>query len=245
MGSDVITSFSRYEVKYFLSPRQKDVLMPILQQHLSIDEYGQHTISNIFYDTDNFDVTRASIEKPVYKEKLRVRAYGKPDPDNGRLFIELKKKYRHVVYKRRIMVTPPEARAFLDKGVTPAHADPQITAEIAHFMDLHHPVPKVFLSYDRVALFGREDPELRITFDTNLLWRDTDLDLCAGAYGRPLLPDDRVLMEIKVPGAMPLWLAHALSEQKLFRTSFSKIGTCYQSFLLPQIFSKKVVNIHV
>lgn len=245
MSSGVITSFSRYEVKYFLTPAQKDALMPTLLEHFSVDEYGQHTISNIFYDTDTYEITRASIEKPIYKEKLRVRAYGTPDRQTGRLFIELKKKYRHVVYKRRIVVSPSEAEALLTGGVFPAHADPQITAEIAHFLSRHHPKPKVFLSYDRVALFGRENPDLRITFDTNLQWRETDLDLCAGAYGTPLLPDDRVLMEIKVPGAMPLWLAHALNQNHIYRTSFSKIGTCYTSFILPKQFSKKVVNENV
>ena len=244
MGN-VITSFSRYEVKYFLTPAQKQALMPLLLEHFSVDEYGQHTISNIFYDTDTYEVTRASIEKPIYKEKLRIRAYGTPDPQTGKLFIELKKKYRHVVYKRRIVVSPPEAKAFLEEGTFPPQADPQITAEIAHFLAMHHPKPKVFLSYDRIALFGLEDPDLRITFDTNLRWRDTDLDLCAGAYGAPILPDDRVLMEIKVPDTMPLWLAQALSENHIYRTSFSKIGTCYTNFILPQIFTKKVVTANV
>ncbi len=245
MTGNVITSFSRYEAKFFLTPQQHSQLMELLRPHLSVDEYGKHTISNIYYDTDQFDLIRASIEKPVYKEKLRVRAYGKPDPETGTLFIELKKKFRHIVYKRRIVVTPPEARAFLDDGQAPAHADPQITGEIAHFMQFHRPKPKVYLSYERVAMFSNEDPELRITFDTNLLWRETELDLCAGSYGTPLFPDERVLMEIKVPGAMPLWLAHGLSQLGVFRTSFSKIGTCYTSFILPKIFTERVVNPHV
>lgn len=239
MINNVITSFSRYEAKFFLTPRQLSRLMPILEEHLSVDAYGKHTISNIYYDTDRYDIIRASIEKPVYKEKLRVRAYGSPDPETGTVFIELKKKYRRIVYKRRIVTTPPEARDFLERGLPPKNADPQITREIAHFMELHHPRPKVYLSYDRVAMFCKEGTELRITFDTNLLWRETALSLCDGSYGKPLFPDDRVLMEIKVPGAMPLWLAHALSALGIFRTSFSKIGTCYTSFILPQNFHRK------
>lgn len=245
MAGGIITSFSRYEVKYFLTPAQQQALLPILKEHLSVDEYGQHTISNIFFDTEQYDITRASIEKPVYKEKLRVRAYGTPDSETGRVFVELKKKYRHIVYKRRIALSVPEAQAFLLEGTIPVSSDPQITREILHFMEMHHPVPKVFLCYDRVAMFGREDPDLRITFDTNLLWRDTELSLCAGAYGRPILPDDRILMEIKVPGTMPLWLAHTLSELHIYHTSFSKIGTCYTKFILPEKFSKKVVNEYV
>lgn len=245
MGDGIITSFSRYEVKYFLTQEQLHSLMPILLEHMSVDDYGQHTISNIYFDTERFNITRNSIEKPVFKEKLRVRAYGKPDPETGRVFVELKKKYQHIVYKRRIMLTVPESNAFLLGGVVPTSSDPQITREIAHFMNRNRPVPQVFLSYDRVALFGREDPELRITFDTNLLWRETDLDLCAGAYGDPVLPDNHILMEVKIPGTTPLWLAHAFSALQIRSTSFSKIGTCYTRFILPEKFSNKVVNAYV
>ena len=242
MASDIITSFSRYEVKYFLRPEQYEALLPTLEEHFSVDQYGKHTISNIFFDTDTYEVTRASIEGPVYKEKLRVRAYGLPDPETGRVFIELKKKFRRVVYKRRIALPVPQARAFLLDGVLPQNTDPQITGEIAHFMNLHHPVPKVFLCYDRVAMFGKEDPELRVTFDRNLLWRTENLTLCAGAYGTPLFPEDRILMEIKIPGVMPLWLARTLSQHQLYRTSFSKIGACYTGHILPEQFPTKVVN---
>ena len=245
MANDVITSFSRHEIKYFLSCQQQEDLMPLLEEHFSVDQYGQHTISNIYFDTEQFDVTRASIEKPPYKEKLRVRSYGTPNPETGKVFVELKKKYRHIVYKRRIVLSVPEARAFLLNRVLPTSSDPQITKEIAHFMKLHHPEPKVFLCYDRVALFGKEDPNLRITFDTNLRWRTEDLSLCSGAYGTRILPRNQVLMEIKVPSAIPLWLAHALSQEKLYRTSFSKIGACYTGFILPEYFSKKVVTHHV
>ncbi len=245
MTDSIITSFSRYENKYFLTPQQQENLMPQLEKYLSIDAYGLHTISNVFFDTEQYDITRASIEKPAFKEKLRVRSYGTPDPEHGQVFVELKKKYRHIVYKRRIALLISEARAFLLNGVIPTTSDPQITREISHFMRLHHPVPKIFLCYNRIAMIGKDNPNLRITFDTNLLWRGTDLNLCSGAYGTPILPDDRILMEIKVPNAMPLWLAHALSRQKLYQTSFSKVGSCYTSFILPKKFSRKVVNEYV
>lgn len=232
----VISTFERKEVKFFLTPQQREALTPALLEHLAVDEYGQHTISNLFFDTDTYEITRTSIEKPIYKEKLRVRAYGTPDPESGTVFIELKKKFRGIVYKRRIVLTVPEAKAFLQDGITPTSTDHQITREIAHFMELYHPVPKVFLCYDRIAMFGREDPNLRITMDQNLLWRETDLDLCAGAYGTPILPPELTVMEIKIPGVMPLWLSHALSANKIYRTSFSKIGACYKQFILSEQF---------
>ena len=167
-------------MKYFLTPRQREHLLPELEEHFKIDQYGLHTISNIYYDTDNYAITRDSIDRPVYKEKLRVRAYGTPEPKTGQVFVELKKKYDHVVYKRRIAVPIGEANDFLTGGSDPEGADPQITREIRYFMQRTKPGPKVYLSYQRIAMAGREDPELRITMDQELLWRTYDW-ICAWA----------------------------------------------------------------
>ena len=245
MGDSIISSFQRYEVKYFLTPEQRASLMPVLEAHFQMDEYGLHTISNLYYDTDNYEITRNSIDRPVYKEKLRVRAYGVPQPETGRVFVELKKKYEHVVYKRRIALPVAEADRLLNHGEDPPGADPQITHEIRHFMEHYQPKPKVYLSYRRIAMAGTQDPELRITMDQELLWRTEDLDLTHGSYGRHILPEETTLMEIKVPGAMPLWLARALSDLGIYRTSFSKIGACYTRFILPTIFEEKGVTPHV
>ena len=38
-------------------------------------------------------------------------------------------------------------------------------------------------------------------------------------------------MELKVSGGFPLWMARVLSEQQLFKVSFSKYGTAYQLLL--------------
>ena len=240
----VISSFKRYEVKYFITPQQYAAILPELRRRFVLDEHGRYTVSNIYFDTDNYEIIRASIEKPVYKEKLRVRAYTTPDPETGRVFVELKTKYRGVVYKRRIMVSVPEARAFLDRGVFPAGADPQITREIARFLDMYHPTPKVVLCYDRTGMICAENPDLRLTFDRNLRWRQEELSLTRGDWGSPILPgDDRIVMEVKIPGVMPLWMARLLSENGIHRTSFSKIGTCYKKYILPQKFAKKAVNV--
>ena len=245
MGQPIISSFRRYEVKYFLTEQQRSALLPELEQYFRVDEYGLHTISNLYYDTDHYDITRESIDRPVYKEKLRVRAYGVPQKDTGQVFVELKKKYDHVVYKRRIALPVGEAQKFLEGGPIPEGVDPQIAREIQYFMECHQPRPRVYLSYQRIAMAGIENPELRITMDQNLLWRTEDLDLCLGSYGQHILPENMTLMEIKVPGTMPLWLAQLLSRHQIYRSSFSKIGTCYSRFILPDIFDKKVVTTHV
>lgn len=92
-----------------------------------------------------------------------------------------------------------------------------------------------------MAFFSPEEEELRITFDQNIRWRDTQLSLSDGDWGYPLLQDalaDHVLMEIKIPGTMPLWLSCLLDEAAVFPTSFSKYGYCYKNYLFPDLEKK-------
>ena len=242
---EIISSFARVEYKYYLTPEQFQALSPVLDAHFSRDQYGIHTICNLFYDTDNFEIIRNSIEKPLYKEKLRLRSYGVPANDDSTVFIELKKKYDHIVYKRRINTTLVQAEQFLQGGNIPTGADLQISREINNFLSLHPIVPKVVLCYDRLAMFCKDDPDLRITTDRNLRWRETELDLRAGSHGMLIIPEDITLMEIKFAGAMPLWLAHELSRCGIYKTSFSKIGTCYKHFIIPEKFTERVVHTNV
>lgn len=222
--------FERYEKKYCLNIRQQRFLMKQMMPYMKKDEYGEYTICNIYYDTDDWRLIRSSIDKPVYKEKLRVRSYGVPEED-GRVFVELKKKYDGVVYKRRITMPANEVDDLLSGG----HGDEygQIGREIQYFQSFYRTVPKVFIGYDRLAFAGVDDPGLRITFDTNLRWRDTEVDLRIGDYGDAIpLPCGDVLMEIKIPGVCPLWLSRLLSEAGAFPTSFSKYGACYCGSIL-------------
>ena len=220
----------RYEKKYMLTPVQYACLKVRLQPYVVADQYGSYSISNLYYDTDSFQLICTSLEKPVYKEKLRVRSYGVPG-GNDKVFVELKKKYDGVVYKRRVVMEAGEAVRYIDGGQRPAEEN-QICREIDYFMDAYKPKARVFIAYDREAWAGKENPDLRITFDTNLRWRTTDLDLRAGDYGEPILPPDRILMEVKIPGAAPLWLARLFSELGIVPTSFSKYGTWYKQTIM-------------
>lgn len=230
MAGKIQFCFKRYEKKYMLTPDQLTRMLAGIDGHMCADEFGHYTICNIYYDTDDFQLIRASLEKPVYKEKLRMRSYGVPS-SRDEVFVELKKKYDSVVYKRRTAMKAADAVSYIHGGAVPERED-QICHEIDWFMRSYHPKPKVFIAYDRTAFAGAEDPELRVTFDTNLRWRDWDLDLRAGDGGEPLLSSDQILMEIKIPGTTPAWLAHLLSEIGAFPTSFSKYGTCYQQNIL-------------
>lgn len=173
-------SFRRYEKKYFLSPHQQEQLLQRIAPYIKEDAFGSYTICNIYYDTPDWRLIRASLEKPAYKEKLRVRSYGVPT-ETDRVFVELKKKFDGVVYKRRITTEVPQVEPLLC-GSTEAKC--QIGREIQWFQRQNRTRPRVFIGYDRLAFAGQEDPQLRLTFDTNLRWRDTQLDLCMGGLGR-------------------------------------------------------------
>jgi hypothetical protein len=223
-------TFKRFEKKYLLSAEQYAALWERLASYLEPDEYPESTVCSIYYDTADYRLIRHSIEGPVYKEKLRLRSYGVPGPEDT-VFVELKKKYKGVVYKRRVGMPEAEAAAWLDLGRAPAE-DSQMIREISWFLQSVRPLPRVFLACDRLAWRAKEEEELRITFDRDIRWREEELDLCAGDRGEPLLEPGQVLMEIKIPGAAPLWLARLLSELSLFPCSFSKYGTCYKDHIL-------------
>lgn len=224
--------FERIEKKYMLTTAQHQALTEAFVGRLAQDAYGLHTISNLYMDTDDFALIRASIDKPVYKEKLRLRAYGTPKAEDT-VFLELKKKFKGIVYKRRAQLTEAEAMDWLLDDVHP-EADGQILQEIDWFMRRYNVSPKAFIAYDRVALAGVEDSSIRVTFDDNIRWRGTQLDLTKGSWGMPLLPQGQMIMEVKVSGAMPIWLAHAFSELDIMPTSYSKYGACYKQHLHDQ-----------
>lgn len=221
--------FKRYEKKYLLTQAQYDRLACVLRTHMVRDRFAESTISNIYYDTPDFLLIRRSLEKPCYKEKLRLRTYRVPDGDTE-AFVEIKKKYDHVVYKRRIGMTYHEAQTYLDGAAAPT--EEQISREIDWFLKFYGNLrPAMCICYDRLALVDRKQPDLRVTFDTNIRWRCDNLDLAAGPYGTQLLPPGTCLMEIKIPGTMPVWLAHALSETGIFATRYSKYGMAYQRMM--------------
>ena len=222
--------FKRVEKKYVITKDQLEALMPTIDEYMCGDSYGKSTIYNIYFDTPTHAMIRASIDKPVYKEKLRLRCYGKPNDDTT-AFVEIKKKYRGTVYKRRISMSYREAMDFTCRGIAPEH-DSQIAHEIEWLLGYYDRIaPAMVLTYDRIAFFAKDDPDLRITFDSNILSRDYDFDLSLGTYGVPLLQDGECLMEIKIPDAMPLWLVRKLDELKIFPGSFSKYGSAYTDLI--------------
>ena len=224
-------TFKRYEKKYLLNPEQYSVLKEEIDKRFVPDKYGETTICNLYLDTPDYVMIRRSINKPVvFKEKVRLRTYGVAN-DNTTAFLEIKRKFNSVVYKRRIHMGYSTAFDIV-RGLSTHEGDSQIAKEISYLFDFYGDIrPKFFISYDRCAFFYKETSDIRITFDKNLIWRDYDLDLRLGSYGEQLMPDGYTLMEIKVPNTVPLWLAQLLSKLKIYPRSFSKVGTAYRTML--------------
>lgn len=226
--------FKRYELKYQLTKEQQKRILNAMQPYMSLDQYGHTTIRNLYFDTDNYRLVRRSIEKPAYKEKLRIRSYCKVGPTQE-VFVELKKKYRHVVYKRRLSLPLTHSLEWLQgqKGQMP---QTQISNEIDYFLNYYQTLhPVVFLSYERDAYYSNDGSDFRVTFDTHVLCRQTDLSLESEVYGTPILDEDLFLMEIKCSGGIPLWMTQILSAERIYKTSFSKYGTAYQTIIYPNI----------
>lgn len=220
-------TFKRYELKYKMNRQQKENILQSMNAYMKPDQYGRTTIQNIYYDTDTYRLIRRSLENPAYKEKLRVRSYCPANGDTP-VFVELKKKYQHVVYKRRLVCPQAEVIKYFGSG-NPLPDHSQIGNEIRYFWQYYKTLhPAVFLSYEREAYYALDGSDLRVTFDENILYREKDLNLGSAVYGTPILEEGQILMEIKTSGGIPLWMSRALTGNHLYKTSFSKYGTAYQ-----------------
>ncbi len=221
--------FRRYELKYLLTIEQFNIIKNIIELYMNKEKFFNSTIRNVYYDTPNYYLIRNSIEKPEYKEKIRIRSY-KTVEETEEVFVELKKKYKKVVYKRREILPYNQARMFLEQKVIPN--DLQITKEINYVIEYYKNLrPTLFLSYQRMAYIGKDDLNFRITFDKNIIWRTYDIDLTKEVKGEYLLPTDVILMEVKTLLGLPRWLLDFLGENKIYKQSFSKYGNAYKKIL--------------
>ncbi len=225
--------FKRYETKYLITLEQKQRILEAMEPHMALDRYGRTTIRNTYFDTENYRLIRRSIEKPVYKEKLRLRSYAQATPDSP-VFVELKKKFKGIVYKRRLSMPEKSALDWIcHGGQTPEET--QIAREIDYFLHFYEGLKlTVFLSYDREAYYCRRGTDFRVTFDDTILCRQGDLSLELSPGGQAILPPGTVLMEIKCSGGIPLWMTQALTRERIYKTSFSKYGVAYQQLIFPE-----------
>ncbi len=225
-----VAVMKRYEIKYIINREQEEFLKRSLEGKLFVDRFGKTSIASLYYDTPDYKLIRASIEKPLFKEKLRLRSYGLAD-DSSPVFLELKRKAFGIVYKRRIESTIPEVESFFDKS-RDSLGEGQINREISWFCKSNDNLsPACLIIYDRTAYY-EPTGELRLTIDNDPRFRMNDLDLRVSMDGEPLLPEGYSILEIKVQGGMPVWLARILDEGRIYKTSFSKYGEAYKRLLI-------------
>ncbi len=234
-----IEVFNRREIKYLISDEDKNALLNIISDYMDADLYNKdgkpYTICNIYLDTKADELIRKSLEKPAFKEKIRLRSYGQAALTD-KVYLESKKKYDSVVNKRRTTFTLEDAYKYFESGIITDSPimNHQVMREIDYIMNFYKLEPRVFISYDRLAFFEKNNSDFRLTIDRNIQTRREDLRLDSPIYGEQLLPEGKWLMEAKAFKSFPLWFVHFLSERKIFSTSFSKYGTEYKNYLNKQ-----------
>ena len=218
-----VNVFQRVEQKYLLDKNIKDLFLDKINQMVEKDPYFESTICNIYFDNDDNELIINSLEKPTFKNKVRLRSYNVPNLDS-RVYLEVKDKYKGVVGKRRCKMQLKDFYNYIDNGYV---KDEQIMKELDYYFNYYKLKPFIFLAYDRQSYLGKGNKNLRITFDSNLRSRKDNLRLELGDKGNYYFDDDKYIMEIKTLGSMPLWLSRILSELKIYSISFSKIGSIY------------------
>lgn len=216
--------FRRVEKKYLLNRKQKDAFLSDVKKYIEADAFYKSDICNIYFDNINNDLIASSLEKPPFKAKLRLRSYKVPSMDDY-VFLEIKNKFKGIVGKRRIKLKLKDFYDYLENG---SMEKSQIMREIDYYFKYYNLQPFIFVAYDRVSYRGKDDENLRITIDSNLRSRRDDLRIELGSEGEKYFEDETFIMEIKVLDAMPLWLTSILSKNKIYTTSFSKVGNIYR-----------------
>ena len=244
-----INSFMRNEMKFILDEYQYESLLNVLENYMNPDAFcvngKEYGVYNVYYDTNDSFLIRESLAKPYYKEKLRLRSYSSPVEKDELVFLEIKKKIGGIVAKRRINLTLSEANSFIFDGITPKFENSkknyiqyQVLNELVAFLKNYAVVPKQYISYQRLAYFGKDDKNFRLTFDRMITTRRFDVALDMGNYGTQVLLPNQHLMEVKIVGSMPMWLSHELARLQIYKTSFSKYGAAYKKYQLEKVQNK-------
>lgn len=288
--------FKRVEKKYRIGAAERAAVEAAAGGPMAVDAYGRTRITSLYLDTPERSMIARSVEKPLYKEKLRLRAYGDAagvalmgafgagpivrEPgglplSDGEVetrvaaglqvpgaaaalpvFFGIKKKFKGIVYKRRLALTLPAALAFVsglpyeqacarwplsDAALAAAALSPvtrQIARELEVAMDRWLPlVPSMGIACDRVAWAYR--PEMFQEWEGDELF-DSELritfDDCLEYLDchrfrspwRPIIESSESVMEIKSAGPYPPWLVEVLSAERIYPASFTKYGNAYQ-----------------
>ncbi|TFD97092.1 polyphosphate polymerase domain-containing protein [Jeotgalibacillus sp. R-1-5s-1] len=229
-----IEIFNRFELKYLISIDEYYEMRSKLLERMTFDSYGnndgKYNIISLYFDSAERGIYYETKNKLSFRQKLRLRVYDRTSIED-QAFFEIKQKFKNVVNKRRTVLSLNDAYKLIknkpnifSKELPPA-SNTQILKEVIHFRNQYELEPDIIVSYDRQAFVGVNEPDLRVTFDYNLMTRDYDLRLENGPYGHHFIHPDLVVLEIKVSNSVPLWLSNIVSEMNLSRKSVSKFCT--------------------
>lgn len=222
--------FRRVETKYLLKPEEFKKLLDVVAPYIEKDRYFKATNCSVYYDTNERYLAIHSMEKPIYKEKVRIRSYNVPKSLDDSIFIEIKKKFDGVGSKRRIVTTLRDFYYYEKTGELKTD-NAQIKAELDHCFSFYHLKPALYVAYDRLSFCGKNNQDFRLTFDHNVRSREIDLKLEYGDKGENYFENGEIVMEVKALESYPLWFTKALSSLKIYPASFSKYGRIYEKCL--------------
>lgn len=230
--------FRRVEKKYIIDKNQYELIKKGIENEMDLDPHGKSTICNLYLDDDRYSLIKHSLDKPVYKDKLRIRSYNVANLDSD-VYVEVKKKYEGIVSKRRIKAKLIDVYAYLNKEKDIPSAKSQVGKELDYYFTFYNLHPTAYITYDREAYYAKNDNGFRITFDTNIQARDYDLLLDKGIYGKRIFDEDKILMEVKTLGGIPMWFVRMMSEYEIRQGHFSKYGATYLKIIREK---DKIVN---
>lgn len=222
--------FKRKESKYILDKETFALFKKDLAEYMVADQFAKSTITNIYFDNEDFDMIQDAIAKKNGREKVRMRIYDVQPSATSQAFLEIKKKEEGIGYKFRLTSNPKAAVNYVERGLADATiTDFQVTSELKNLRQRYGKIsPKMYIYYDRSSFKGKADKKVRLTIDQNLIYRDFDLLSNQGKYGYPLLDTNLMIMEIKVAGEKPEWLNQLLEKYQIEKKSFSKYGNAYR-----------------
>lgn len=223
--------FRRVEKKYIMTREQYLAIKEMLSEKMIEDSHGKSTICNLYFDTNEYELIRHSITKPIYKDKVRLRSYNLPTLDS-KVYLEIKRKYEGVVSKRRIEMTLNDYYNF--EEANDLYENKQILNELNYYFQFYKLKATMFLSYFRRAFYAKDNMGFRVTFDSNIIARNYDLKIENGIYGDYILDKDKYIMEIKILDAIPLWFVKILDQFNISPCGFSKYGEAYTKLILKE-----------
>lgn len=230
MSKPLQTQFKRIETKFIITQELFDQLQEQFAPYMEADAYAYSSITNIYFDNPDFQMIQDATNKLNGREKIRMRTYASQPDAQSEAFLEIKKKENEVGYKYRVTSTAEKVLNFVQTGqMDEPLADQNVSREMNILLERYGQIqPKMHIAYSRYSMKGINDDQIRITFDSNLRFRHQDVHLGTSALDQSLVEAGEMIMEIKVPGDYPDWLAEILDGHGLVNQSFSKYGVAYK-----------------